>query len=138
MNAPQKPAHTRAAGRRVPLAQWSIFGFRVAPLALFALGSWAAVYGLWRHRIPVTTSQEREYTEVVPTGPDLSSLVPGMLAPPPPPPKIVTRIETFTTTAAEAETTINRDVTVGRLARGEGGDIVRAAAAAAGPGYCPT
>ena len=86
----------------------------------------------------MTSSHDETYSVVVPTGPDLSSLLPEMMAPPPPPPKIETRVRTVTTVSQEPETIVNRDVTVGRLARTQGGEIVRASVSTAGPGYCPT
>ena len=135
ISVPQKPSRI-AAGRRLPPAQWSLFGFRVAPLAVFALGSWAVVYGLWRHRIAVTSTREKAYTVFVPTGPDLSSLVPGMLAPPPPPPKPVQRFKTIRVVSQDGEPAINRDVTVGRLELKDG--KIAAKKLPAGPAFCPT
>ncbi len=136
MNA-EKPRSAAARSVWFRPAQWSILGFRFVPLLIFAAGTWAALYGALRHRIPVTTTAEETFSVPVVAPPDLSSLMPGALAPPPPEVTFEKRTRTVKTVSHESEMAVNLDVTVEALARGEDGVIVRTAATA-GPGFCPT
>ena len=134
---PKRVSPADAGPRRFRPAQWSIFGFRFVPLAIFAAGCWAAFYGAWRHRIPVTETHEKE--ESVPVSvqmPDMSLFEAGLPLPPPVV-KYATRIRTIKTVSGETEMTVNRDVSFGRLTR-TGGEIAREGGGKAGPAFCPT
>jgi len=133
-------------------ARWSIVGFRFVPLVLLAAGVWAAVYGGFYHRIPVSETHEEEVSIAVPVQP---SMPPGMAPFSPtdafgqpqapglpeafvPPVRFIQAIKTTTSISAELELVVNRAVTVAGMVRGKDGEIVRVAGAAEGPAFCPS
>ena len=128
-------------------ARWSIFGFRVAPLLLFAAGVCAADYGGFYHRIAVTETHEEQITVAVPVQrpllpPPPPGMPPGMGSAAPdefgPPVKFVQAVKTTKSTIGERESAVNRAVTVAGIVRGPQDEIIRVSGAAEGPAFCPT
>ena len=143
-------------------ARWSIFGFRIVPFVLLAVGIWAVVYGAVYHRITVTerhpATQHEEHETI--TEPVVPSMLPGgqpgmpafsqtdpfgqptdSAGPPPemfkPPVKTIQVIKTTTIPAwdslsEEREVTVNRAVTVAGIIRGPQGEVLRIIAADGG------
>jgi hypothetical protein len=129
-------------------ARWSILGFRFVPLVLLAAGAWAAVYGGFYHRIPVTETHEEQISIAVPVQRPLPPPMPpggppGMMPFPPPeslepPVKYIQAVKTTKSTIDQREPAINRAVTVAGVVRSELGEILRTSGAAEGPGFCPS
>jgi hypothetical protein len=129
-------------------ARWSVFGFRFAPLLLFAAGTCAVVYGGFYHRIPVTETHEEQITIAEPVERPMSPMPPpgappGMFPFPPPeafgpPVKFKQAVKTTKSTIEDRELAVNRAVTVAGLVLGPEGGILRVSGAAAGPAFCPS
>ncbi len=145
-------------------ARWSIVGFRFVPLLLFAGGVWAAVYGGFYHRIPVSEPHDEQFSEPDPTwtpplmpqgmpagkpaflATDAFGQPTGEPSPPsdamPPPeafvPRMLHKVRRVKTVSEESELAVNRAVTVAGIIRNEQGEIVRAGGAADGPDFCPS
>jgi len=128
--------------------RWSVFGFRFAWLPVLAAGIVAVVYGSVYHRIPVSETHSEQISVAVPDPNPMPSPImpggpPGMMPFQPPMDfgprmKMVQATKTIKSTGYESELAVNRAVTVSGIVRNPQGELLRAAGANGGPGFCPS